>query len=263
MNLGLKGKKALITGSTQGLGKAVAQVLVREGATVYINGRDEGRVRSAIEEIQQQHPSAAVKSTVADLGNESGCEELLANLPEVDILINNMGIFEARPFLDISDEEWFRFIEVNVMSGIRLSRHYIQSMLERNDGRIIFVGSGAALLPSLEMPQYSVTKTMQLSVSRNLAELTRGTNVTVNTVLPGLMLTEFVESMMISAYGNEIGLDEAGTRFMKDNGHTSLLQRPIQTAEIAEFIAFLSSKLSSAINGSAMRVDGGGIKNIF
>ncbi|WP_042161524.1 SDR family NAD(P)-dependent oxidoreductase [Paenibacillus gorillae] len=263
MDLGLSGKTVLITGSTLGLGKMIAKILVREGAIVYINGRDGDRVNSAIQDIQKEFPKGDIRPAVADLGSEEGCKVIRLTVPKIDILINNMGIFEAKPLLEIQDEDWYRFFNVNIMSGIRLSRHYLKKMLEQNSGRIIFIGSGAALLPSIEMPHYSATKTMQLSISRNLAELTRGTNVTVNTVLPGLMMTELVENMIRSVYGNEISIADAGKKFMADNGHSSLLERPIETQEIAEFIAFLSSWRSSAINGAALRADGGGIKNIF
>ncbi|AJS60200.1 SDR family NAD(P)-dependent oxidoreductase [Paenibacillus sp. IHBB 10380] len=264
MQLHLKGKTALVTGSTSGIGKAIAISLVAEGATVLINGRYEEKVNQIIKEIQKQYPDAILQSAVADLGTEQGCQELIKKYAEVDILINNLGIFEPAEYFDIPDEEWFKFFEVNIMSGVRLTRHYLKQMIQKNEGRIVFIASEAAIMPSQEMAHYSATKTMQLSLSRSLAELTKGTNVTVNTIMPGSTLTEGVETMLNTLYPNEnLTIQEAEKRFMNENRPTSIIQRLIRPEEIANLVTFLSSPLSSAINGSAMRIDGGLVRSVF
>lgn len=256
MQLHLEGKTALVTGSTSGIGKAIAKSLVQEGAAVIVNGRHENKVKQTIEEIRIDHPEAALYPAVADLGTEE--------YPRVDILINNLGIFEPAEYFDIPDSEWFKFFEVNIMSGVRLSREYLQRMLEKNEGRVIFIASEAAIMPSQEMAHYSATKTMQLSLSRSLAELTKGTKVTVNTVMPGSTLTEGVETMLNTLYpGEKLTIEEAEIKFMKENRPTSIIQRLIRPEEIADLVVFLSSPLSSAINGSALRIDGGLVRSVF
>ena len=200
MHMQLKGKTALVTGSTAGIGKAIATSLVAEGATVLINGRREENVNQTIKEIRMQYPDAILQPVVADLGTEQGCQNVIEKYPEVDILINNLGIFEPVEYFDIPDEDWFKLFEVNIMSGVRLTRSYLKKMIERKEGRVIFIASEAAIMPSQEMAHYSATKTMQLSLSRSLAELTTGTNVTVNTIMPGSTLTEGVETMLNSLY---------------------------------------------------------------
>ncbi|WP_163247416.1 SDR family NAD(P)-dependent oxidoreductase [Bacillus tropicus] len=264
MHMQLKGKTALVTGSTAGIGKAIATSLVAEGATVLINGRREENVNQTIKEIRMQYPDAILQPVVADLGTEQGCQNVIEKYPEVDILINNLGIFEPVEYFDIPDEDWFKLFEVNIMSGVRLTRSYLKKMIERKEGRVIFIASEAAIMPSQEMAHYSATKTMQLSLSRSLAELTTGTNVTVNTIMPGSTLTEGVETMLNSLYPNEqLTIEEAEKRFMKENGPTSIIQRLIRPEEIANLVTFLSSPLSSAINGSALRIDGGLVRSVF
>lgn len=264
MQLNLKGKTALVTGSTSGIGKAIAMSLVEEGATVLINGRREEKVYETIEEIKSKYPDAILHSAVADLGTEQGCQKIIENYAEIDILINNLGIFEPAEYFDISDEEWFKFFETNIMSGVRLTRWYLNQMIQKKEGRVIFIASEAAIMPSLEMAHYSATKTMQLSLSRSLAELTKGTSVTVNTVMPGSTLTEGVETMLNTLYPNEnLTTEEAETRFMKENRPTSIIQRLIRPDEIAHLVTFLSSPLASAINGSALRIDGGLVRSVF
>lgn len=264
MQLNLQGKTALVTGSTSGIGKAIALSLVSEGATVLINGRREEKVNQTIQEIQAKYPDATLKSVVADLGTEQGCQKVIRQYAEVDILINNLGIFEPVEYFDISDEDWFKLFEVNIMSGVRLTRHYLKQMIRKKEGRVIFIASEAAIMPSQEMAHYSATKTMQLSLSRSLAELTTGTNVTVNTVMPGSTLTEGVETMLNTLYPNEkLTIAEAEQRFMKENRPTSIIQRLIRPEEIAHFVTFLSSPLSSAIHGSALRIDGGLVRSVF
>lgn len=238
--------------------------LAAEGARVLINGRREEKVNQTIKEIQVEYPDANLQSVVADLGTEEGVQEVIDKIYEVDILINNLGIFEPVAYFDISDEDWFRLFETNIMSGVRLTRWYLKQMMEQKEGRVIFIASEAAIMPSQEMAHYSATKTMQLSLSRSLAELTQGTNVTVNTVMPGSTLTEGVETMLKSLYPNEnITMEEAEKRFMIENRPTSIIQRLIRPEEIAHFVTFLSSPLSSAINGSALRIDGGLVRSVF
>ncbi|MCM3453598.1 SDR family oxidoreductase [Heyndrickxia oleronia] len=264
MFLNLKGKTALVTGSTAGIGKAIAISLVKEGVSVIINGRREEKVIQTIKEIQEQFPEAILQSLVSDLGTEQGCQKAIEEFSEVDILINNLGIFEPKEYFTISDEEWFKMFEVNIMSGVRLTRWYLNQMIPKKEGRVIFIASEAAIMPSQEMAHYSATKTMQLSLSRSLAELTKGTNVTVNTIMPGSTLTGGVETMLNTLYPNEkLTMEEAERRFMKENRPTSIIQRLIRPEEIAHFVTFLSSPLSSAINGSALRIDGGLVRSVF
>lgn len=264
MFLNLKGKTALVTGSTAGIGKAIAMSLAMEGVTVIINGRHEEKVKQTMKEIQEQAPEAVLQSLVSDLGSEKGCQKAIEEYPEVDILINNLGIFEPKEYFNIPDEDWFKMFEVNIMSGVRLTRWYLNQMIQKKEGRVIFIASEAAIMPSQEMAHYSATKTMQLSLSRSLAELTKGTNVTVNTIMPGSTLTEGVETMLNSLYPNEkLNMEEAELRFMKENRPTSIIQRLIRPEEIAHFVTFLSSPLSSAINGSALRIDGGLVRSVF
>lgn len=264
MFMNLKGKTALVTGSTAGIGKAIAMSLAMEGVTVIINGRHEEKVKQTMKEIQEQAPEAVLQSLVSDLGSEKGCQKVIEEYPEVDILINNLGIFEPKEYFHIPDEDWFKMFEVNIMSGVRLTRWYLNQMIQKKEGRVIFIASEAAIMPSQEMAHYSATKTMQLSLSRSLAELTKGTNVTVNTIMPGSTLTEGVETMLNSLYPNEkLNMEEAELRFMKENRPTSIIQRLIRPEEIAHFVTFLSSPLSSAINGSALRIDGGLVRSVF
>lgn len=264
MELNLQGKKALVTGSTSGIGQAIAASLTKEGASVIINGRREATVKQTIDGLKQRYTGAVLYPAAFDLGTEKGCNELFEAYPEIDILVNNLGIFEPADYFDIPDDEWFRFFEVNIMSGVRLSRKYLQNMIEKKEGRVIFIASEAAVMPSQEMAHYSATKTMQLSISRSLAELTTGTNVTVNTVMPGSTLTEGVETMLNSLYpGEHLTVEEAEKRFMKENRPTSIIQRLIRPEEIAHFVTFLSSPLSSAINGAALRADGGLVRSVF
>lgn len=264
MQLSLQGKKALVTGATSGIGKAIAMSLVAEGATVIINGRREEKVHQTIKEIQGKSPDAILHSVVADLGTVQGCQKVMEKYPEVNILINNLGIFEPVEYFDIPDEDWFKLFETNIMSGVRLTRHYLKQMIQEKEGKVIIIGSEAAIMPSPEMAHYSATKTMQLSLSRSLAELTKGTNVIVNTVMPGSTLTEGVETMLNSLYPNEnLTMEEAEKRFMQENRPTSIIQRLIRPEEIAHLVTFLSSPLSSAINGSALRIDGGLVRSVF
>lgn len=264
MDLNLNHKLALITGSTKGIGKAIAMELAREGADVIINGRQEEEVEKVTDEIRGLFPGINPRGVAADLANPEERERLFRKIPEVDILVNNMGIFQTMSYWDITDEIWERFFRVNVMSGNALSRFYLPGMLERNFGRIIFIASEEALMPSGQMPQYSMTKTMNLSLARSLSKLTKATQVTVNTIMPGSTLTEGVRDMLESMYrGSAIAPEDWEADFMKNHRPLSQIQRLIRPEEIGRFAAFVASPLSSSFSGAALRLDGGMVPTIF
>ncbi|WP_040981260.1 SDR family NAD(P)-dependent oxidoreductase [Oceanobacillus jeddahense] len=264
MQLQLKGKTALITGSTSGIGKAIAISLAAEGAKVIINGRNQEKIKQTIAGIHSEYPENLVDSIAADLGTKEGNEQVIEKYPHIDILINNLGIFEPVDYFDTTDEDWYKQFEINMMSGVRLTRWYLKQMIQRNEGRVIFIGSEASLVPAAEMPHYSAVKTMQLSLSRSLAELTKGSKVTVNTVTPGSTFTEGVETMLRTLYADEdLTIEEMEKRFIQENRSTSIIQRLIRPKEIAHLVTFLSSPLSSAINGSALKIDGGLVRSVF
>ena len=264
MNLQLEGKTALVTGSTAGIGFAIAEGLAREGATVIINGRTQSRVDSAMKQVQAEAPHAKLKGLAVDLGTSTGAREAIEKYPDVDILINNLGIFDPKPFEDIPDEEWFRFFEVNVMSGVRLSRHYLPRMKQKNWGRILFISSESGQQIPSEMIHYGMTKTAQLAISRGLAETTAGTGVTVNTVLPGPTASEGV-TVFVDRMASSGGVDKNTfeKEFFKSVRPSSLLQRFATSEEVANMVVYLSSPLSSATNGAAVRVDGGVVRSIL
>jgi len=261
MDLGLNGKVALVTASSGGIGLEIARSLAREGATTIVNGRTEASVHKAIAEIRKTAPKAKLLALAADNGTAAGCKASIAKFPKVDILVNNLGTYEAVGFFDETDESWLHLFEVNIMSGVRLSRHYLKGMIERSEGRVVFISSESGLSPAPEMAHYSATKTMQLSISRSLAELTKGTAVTVNTVLPGSTLTEGVEKFVGDLFPGKT-THEAGKQFMKENRPTSLIQRLIDPKEIGDAVAFVVSGKASAINGATLRVDGGLVRHI-
>lgn len=262
MNLHLANKLALVTASTGGIGLEIARALSAEGARVIINGRSAGSVEAGMAQIRQTYPDALLEPLIADNGTVEGAGETVARFPELDILVNNLGIYEAVTFFEETDEAWQRLFEANIMSGVRLSRHYLQKMIGQGTGRVIFIASEAAISPSPEMAHYSATKTMQLSISRSLAELTKGTQVTVNTVMPGSTKTEGV-AKLVSDLFPDLTPEEAERKFMRENRPTSLIERLIDPREIASFVTYLSSPLSSAINGAALRVDGGLVRSVF
>ena len=259
MDLKLAGKTALVTGSTAGIGFAIAAGLAQEGASVIINGRTESRVEEAVKKLKGK-----VFGLALDLGTADGIRKAIEKYPEVDILINNLGIFEPKPFEDIPDEDWFRFFEVNVMSGVRLSRHYLPRMKQKNWGRIIFVSSESAVQIPSEMIQYGMTKTAQLAISRGLAETTVGTGVTVNTVLPGPTASEGVSEFVDKLAAKE-GVDKKAfeKEFFSTMRPSSLLKRFATPEEVANIVTYLASPLSSATNGAAVRVDGGVVRSIL
>jgi NAD(P)-dependent dehydrogenase (short-subunit alcohol dehydrogenase family) len=264
MDLQLKGRKALVTGSTAGIGFATAQGLAAEGATVIVNGRGQQRVDAAIHEIRKLHPKAEVSGIAADVSNAAGCARLTQELDRVDILVNNMGIFEPKPFEQIPDEDWLRFFEANVMSGVRLSRHYLSGMRDKNWGRIIFVSSESAVQIPAEMIHYGMTKTAQASIARGIAETVAGTNITVNSVLPGPTRSEGVEKF-IQQMGAKSGADTAAfeNEFFKTIRPTSLLKRFETVGEVANMIVYLCSPLASGTTGAALRVEGGVVRAIL
>lgn len=258
MNYHLKGKTALVTGSTAGIGYAIAKQLLQEGVVVHINGRSQKRVDEAIASLKKDVAGAEVRGVVADFSKTEEINNLLKAVPTVDILINNVGIFEPKPFVEIPDEDWLKFYEVNVMSGIRLSRHYFPQMLKKNEGRIIFISSESGINIPEEMIHYGMTKTAQLAVSRGMAELTKGTNVTVNSVLPGPTKSEGVGSFLDDlAKAQQQSAAEVEASFFKTARPSSIIQRFATPDEIANLVTYVASPLSSATNGAALRVDGG------
>ena len=262
MDLQLEGRKALVTASSGGIGQEIARTLARERATVIVNGRSGAVVDAAIASIRASVPQARLEGLVADIGTAAGCAHAIEAQPEVDILVNNLGIYEAVPLRETTDAAWLRLFEINVLSGVRLSRHYIGGMLARNRGRIVFISSEAAIAPAPELPHYSATKTMELSISRNLAELTKGSGVTVNAVLPGSTRTEGVKAFVQNLFP-ELPYADAEARFMRENRATSLIARLIDPAEVAAAVAFVCSGPAGAINGAALRVDGGIVRSVF
>ncbi|GLR95940.1 MULTISPECIES: SDR family NAD(P)-dependent oxidoreductase [Bradyrhizobium] len=261
MNIDLSEKTAIVTGSTAGIGYAIARGLAASGANVVINGRSQDKVEAAVRKLEGA--GAKVRGIAADVSTAAGCNALVAALPDVDILINNTGIYEAKNFFDIPDEDWTRFFEVNVMSGVRLSRAYMKGMLERNWGRIVFISSESGLNIPVEMIHYGMTKTAQLSVARGLAQLTRGTGVTVNSVLPGPTMSEGVETFVKDlAKQNGQSVDEAAANFVKQHRPSSLIQRFASVDEIANMVVYVASKEASATNGAALRAEGGIVNTI-
>lgn len=263
MDLQLAGKTALVSGSTAGIGLAIATALAQEEATVIVNGRTQERVNEAISQIKQAVPNPKLQGIVADLGTASGAETLFQQVPTIDILVNNLGIYGAKAFSDIQDEEWMNILEVNVMSGVRLSRRYLPQMLQQNWGRIIFISSESGLNIPAEMIHYGVTKTAQLSLARGLAETTKGTQVTVNSVLPGPTRSEGVEEFIQGlAKDQSISPQQVEKEFFEKTRPSSLIQRFATTAEVASLVAFVASPLASAINGASLRVEGGVVRSI-
>jgi NAD(P)-dependent dehydrogenase (short-subunit alcohol dehydrogenase family) len=257
VKIDLAGRTALVTGSTAGIGYAATQALALAGASVVVNGRNEKRVAEAVEQIREATGSETVTGIAADVATAEGANDLIAALPDVDVLVNNLGIFGATPVFEIPDEEWTRYFEVNVLSGVRLARHYTPRMVERGWGRVIFVSSESAIQIPTEMVHYGMTKTAQIAVSRGMAQSVAGTGVTVNTVLPGSTLTEGVREFIADRVGRDVPFEEAERRFMEVERPTSLLKRLIRPEEIGNFIAYVASDLSSATTGAALRADGG------
>ncbi len=264
MNLGLQGKLAVVSGSTAGIGFAIAAMLAQEGARVVINGRTEARVTAAVEKIRQRMKGAELIGVVADLGTAAGVSAFVKQVPEADILVNNLGIFEVKPFLEIPDADWLRFFEINVLSGVRLTRHYLAGMLEKNWGRVIFISSESGQQIPTEMIHYGMTKTAQVAIARGVAQTVVATGVTVNSVLVGPTASEgaseFVQNM---ARQQAISAGEVEKQFFATIRPTSLLKRFETPDEIAAVVAFVASTQSVAINGAAVRAEAGVVQSIF
>lgn len=263
MNIRLDGLRAIVTGSTAGIGFAIALELARSGAAVVINGRRESTVADAAERLRAQVPDAQVQGVAADLASEAGSAALIAQAGETDILVNNLSTFREVRFEEISDEEWDRYFRTNILSGIRQSRHHLPRMLERNWGRIVFISSEASINVPKEMIHYGVTKASELAVSRGLANLTAGSAVTVNAVLPGPTRTEGLEAGF-KASSERLGVpqEELEKQWLAKRKGTSLLRRFESPEEIANLVAFVCSREASGINGAALRVDGGVVRSI-
>lgn len=267
MNLDLTGRTAVVTGSTAGIGLAIARQLARQGASVVVNGRKQERVGEAVDAVRGEQPDAKVTGVVADLATADGVEAFAGQVADADVLVNNLGIFHMQPFDEIDDDAWQKFFDTNVMSGVRMSRRYLPGMLERDWGRIVFISSESGRLIPEEMVHYGMTKTAQLALSRGIAKQTRGTGVTVNAVLPGPTLSEGVKEMMLNALEEQGGdtdrdIEEIGREFVMQGRPTSLIQRPAQVDEVANMVGYVASPASSATNGAALRVDGGVVDSI-
>ena len=257
MRINLSGRRAVVTGSTAGIGLAIAQGLADAGAIVTVNGRTEQRVQAAVATVLAQTPGASVSGVVADLSNVDGVATFLGRVPAADILVNNLGIFAQVPFANIADTEWLRFFETNVMSGVRMSRAYLPAMVAAGWGRVVFISSESGLNIPKEMIHYGMTKTAQLAVSRGLAESVANTGVTVNAVLPGPTLSEGVAAML-----GEADPEAAGRQFIKEFRPTSLIGRLATTEEVANMVVYVCSPQASATSGAAMRVEGGVVRAI-
>jgi NAD(P)-dependent dehydrogenase (short-subunit alcohol dehydrogenase family) len=264
MDLQLKGKTAFVSGSTGGIGYAIALGLLREGTKVYINGRTEERVQATIEKLKKEIPDADVEGIAADFAKVEEINTLFTVLPEVDILINNVGVYGDQPFETTGDDIWLHDFEVNVLSGVRLSRHYAPKMKAKNWGRIIFISSESAVNIPDDMILYGVTKTAYLALSRGLAKHLKGTNVTVNAILPGPTLAEGTEKMFEDISKEKgISIKEAQIEFIKEKRPSSIIQRWAETEEVANMVVYIASPLSSATSGAALRVDGGVVDSAF
>lgn len=264
MKMNLEGKSALITGSTKGIGKAIAIELAKEGVNVIITGRKASEVEAVVESLRKDYAQTSPRGFAGDLALTEVREQLFGEIEDVDILVNNMGIFKPMDYFDIDDEVWRRFFEVNVLSGNDLAKHYIKGMLERNFGRVIFIASEEAVMPSGEMPQYSMTKTMNLSLAKSLSKLTRGTQVTVNTVMPGSTLTEGVADMIEQMYkDSDVPREEWEHDFMIHHRPLSQIERLIRPEEIGRLVTFVASPLATAFSGAAIRADGGMVPTIM
>jgi len=264
MSTPLSGQTAIISGSTAGIGYAIAEELARNGAAVVVSGRTQARVDAAVAALSKAVPGASLRGVAADLSTAEGAAALIAQVPQADILINNVGIFEPRAFAEIADADWQRLFDANVMSGVRLSRHYLPGMLERNRGRIVFISSESALQIPAEMIHYGMTKSAQIAIASGMAQLTRGSAVTVNSVLVGPTRSEGVGTF-VEQLAEQEGISAADfeKKFFETIRPTSLLRRFIEPVEIARFVAFVASPAASAINGSALRAEGGLVLSAF
>lgn len=265
MDLQLNGKKALVSASSSGIGYSIAKRLAEEGAEVIINGRTQKSVDEALGKLKTEVPNGKFLSLAADLGTAAGSAEAIKAYPTVDILVNNLGIYWAQPFAEVDDAGWEKIFEVNIFSGIRLARHYFPKMLAADWGRIIFISSESAIMVPAEMVHYGVTKSAQLSLASGLAQLSKGTGVTVNSVLPGPTQTDNVITFMkdLVEGGDSKDADQIGREFIKAHRPSSLLGRLIKPEEIGALVAFVASPLAAATNGAALRAEGGLVQSLI
>ena len=261
MHIDLTGKTAIVTGSTRGIGYAIAAGLARTGATVVITGRAQEQVERALGLLRAAVPGAQVRGVAADLGTAAGVAALQAAEPQADILVNNVGIFNPQPFAEIPDEEWTRFFEINVMSGVRASRSYLPGMQAKDWGRIVFISSESALNIPADMIHYGFTKTSNLAISRGLAKSLAGTGITVNAVLPGPTLSEGVQQM-VAPGGDQASALAAANAFVREHRSSSIIQRVATPDEVANMVVYVCSQQASATTGAALRVDGGTVDTI-
>jgi NAD(P)-dependent dehydrogenase (short-subunit alcohol dehydrogenase family) len=263
MFINLAGHTAIVTGSTAGIGRAIAEGLLAAGASVVINGRGQERVGKALQELKQSFPDATIAGVAADLTTAEGAATVFAQAPKADILINNVGTAEPKPFLELTDADWHRIFEINVMSGVRMTRHYLPAMVSRGWGRVVFISSESAVNIPKEMIDYGMTKTAQLAISRGVAESVAGTGVTVNSVLPGPTRSEILGHWMKSiSEAKGISQEAAEQDFLKENRPTSLIGRFATTEEVANRVVYVCSEQASATTGAALRVDGGVTRNV-
>ena len=263
MKIDLTGKTALVTGSTEGIGAACALGLAQAGATIILNGRKRDTLDAALADLQTNVPGATISAVAADLGTPEGCAALVAALPEVDILVNNIGIYGPKPFFDITDADWDHFFQVNVMSGVRMARAYMRGMMDRDWGRVVFLSSESGINIPDDMLHYGFTKTAVLSLSRGLAKMARGTGVTVNAVLPGPTLSKGVEDMLAGAAAREgKTIEQVGAAFVTSKRATSIIQRMASVEEVANMVVYACSTQASATTGAALRVEGGIVESI-
>jgi len=264
MQINLKGKRALVTGSTAGIGYAIAHGLAKAGADVVLNGRKQDAVDAAVKKLVADVPGSNVRGLAADLSTAAGAEAMVAAVPQVDILVNNVGIFALQDFFDAQDSDWQRFFDVNVMSGVRLSRAYMPQMMKQNWGRVIFISSESGVNIPVDMIHYGFSKTAQLAVSRGLAKRAAGTGVTVNAVLPGPTLSDGVEAMLqgMVAAGDDRPLETIAADFVKQHRSSSIIQRAAKVDEVANMVVYVASPQASATTGAALRVDGGVVETI-
>ncbi|RQT18002.1 SDR family NAD(P)-dependent oxidoreductase [Burkholderia contaminans] len=263
MHIDLKGKTAVVTASTAGIGLAIAEGLARAGARVVVNGRSDASVQSALKHLRAALPDADFDGVAADLSDAAGVARVTQHTSAADILVNNAGIYGLKAFFDIDDAEWEHYFQMNVMSGVRLARHYLKGMIERNAGRVVFISSESGLNIPVDMIHYGFTKTAQLSIARGLAKLAAGTNVTVNSVLPGPTMSDGVRALLKET-ADETGrsVEDVAVDFVRNHRSSSIIQRPATPEEVANLVVYVCSPLASATTGAALRVDGGVVDTI-